>query len=212
MYTLYYYPGNASLTPHCLLEELGVPFSLSLVDRQQDGQRSPAYLALNPHGQIPTLVDHALGDLVVYETVAICLHLVDQVGRLAPDVGTASRARFYQWMAYLTNTVQAELMTYFYPERHVVDAAHAPGVKAMAETRLVEMYRGLDAQLGDQPFVLGAELSAADHFLFMLTRWSRNMQTPARTLANLGRHAEQMMARPAVQRAFATEKLAAPYY
>jgi glutathione S-transferase len=71
---LHYFPGNASLAPHMLLEELGVPFELRLVDRAQDAQKSPAYLKLNPNGTIPVLVD---GDLVLYETAAICLHLVD---------------------------------------------------------------------------------------------------------------------------------------
>src|SRR5215212_7463023 len=71
MIQLYYYPGNASLAVHILLEELGVPFSLHLVDRANAAHKSPEYLKLNPNGSIPVLVD---GDLVLYETVAICLH------------------------------------------------------------------------------------------------------------------------------------------
>ena len=214
MYTLHWFPGNANLTPHMLLEELGVPFSLSLVDRADNAQRSAAYLALNPHGRIPTLVDHQFDQLVVYETAAICLHLVDQHAEagLAPAVGTAARARFYQWMMYLTNTVQTEMHPYFYPERHVADPAAAADVKATAERRLAGMFDAMELQLSDGPYVLGDDLSVADHFLFMLTRWTRNMTRPARTLPNLGRHAERMWARPAVKRAFATEGLGAPYY
>ena len=88
MIQLYYFPGNASLTPHMVLEELGVPFELRLVDRANAAHKSRDYLKLNPNGQIPVLVD---GDLVLYETVAICLHLVDthpEAG-LAPRLGTA---------------------------------------------------------------------------------------------------------------------------
>ena len=62
MITLHYYPGNASLTPHMLLRELGVDFELQLVDRTQGEHKSPAYLKLNPNGLIPVLVD---GDLVI---------------------------------------------------------------------------------------------------------------------------------------------------
>jgi glutathione S-transferase len=83
MLTLYYFPGNASLTPHILLNEIGTSFELALVDRSSDAQRSAAYLRLNPNGRIPTLVDD---DLVIYETAAIVLHLVDRFpeANLAP--------------------------------------------------------------------------------------------------------------------------------
>lgn len=91
MLELYYYPGNASLTPHMLLEELGVPFELKRVDRANAAHKSPDYLKLNPNGQIPVLVD---GDLVLYETAAICLHLADThpEARLVPPLATAERA------------------------------------------------------------------------------------------------------------------------
>ena len=74
MYALYYYPGNASLLPHMALREIGATFELRLVDRTQDAQKSPDYLRLNPNGRIPVLID---GDLVLFETAAIVLHLVD---------------------------------------------------------------------------------------------------------------------------------------
>ena len=59
------------------------------------------------------------GDLVLYETAAICLHLVDTHAHagLAPPLGTPARALFYQWLVWLTNTLQATLIVYFYPER-----------------------------------------------------------------------------------------------
>ena len=72
MLKLHYHPSDASLMPHILLEELGVPFTLQLVDRANNAQKSAAYLQLNPNGLIPVLED---GALVVYETTAILLHL-----------------------------------------------------------------------------------------------------------------------------------------
>ena len=62
MYVLHYYPTNANLAPHMLLEELGVPYRLALVDRDQGAHKSAEYLKLNPAGLIPVLVD---GDLVL---------------------------------------------------------------------------------------------------------------------------------------------------
>jgi glutathione S-transferase len=118
MITLHYHPGNASLAPHVLLHELGVPFELQRVDRAAGEHKSPAYLRLNPNGLIPVLVD---GDLVLYEAAAICLHLVDthpQAG-LAPALGSVERAHFYKWLIWMTNTMQAMLMHYFYGDRLV---------------------------------------------------------------------------------------------
>ena len=57
MYQLHYSPGAASLLPHMMLRELGVAFELKLVDREAGAQNRPAYLALNPNGKIPVLVE-----------------------------------------------------------------------------------------------------------------------------------------------------------
>ena len=105
MVQLHYAPGNASMTPHMLLEELGVPFELKQVDRDKNAHKSPEYLKLNPNGLIPVLID---GDLVLYETAAIVLHLVDThpAAGLAPAVGTAERAQFYKWLVWLCASLQ----------------------------------------------------------------------------------------------------------
>ncbi|MFL5316606.1 MAG: glutathione S-transferase N-terminal domain-containing protein [Microvirga sp.] len=95
MYALYYFPGNASLLPHMMLREIGAPFELRLVDRAQNAQKSAEYLRLNPNGRIPVLID---GDLVLYETAAVALHLCDRhpEAALAPAPGTPERSLFYR--------------------------------------------------------------------------------------------------------------------
>src|SRR5215471_16706654 len=148
MIQLYYFPGNASLTPHMLLEEIGVPFELVLVDRANAQHRSPEYLKLNPNGQIPVLVD---GDFVLYETAAICLYLADMSpqAKLAPEMQTQERAQFYQWLMWCTNTLQAMLMHYFYAERLVdeADVTAAAQVKSHAEAQAGRMLDLLDGQI-----------------------------------------------------------------
>jgi len=213
MIRLYYFPGNASLTPHMLLEELGVPFELQLVDRANAAHKSPEYLKLNPNGLIPVLVD---GDVVLYETAAICLHLADTHphARLAPPVGSAERAHFYKWIVWCTNTLQAMLLHYFYGERMVNDgdAAATAQVKAHAETHVGRMLDQLDAQLAAHggAWLLGPDFSAVDPYALMLCRWTRGFARPARSLPHLGPYLQRVLARPAVQRAFATEGLQAP--
>lgn len=211
--TLHYYPGNASLTPHVLLEELGVPYALALVDRKTSAQKSPDYLRLNPTGRIPVLVD---GELVVFETAAIVLHLLETReggGALIPKAGTPERARFYQWLMYLTNTVQAEAHPYFYPDQHARDEAGAAQVKEVAEARWGEMFALLDRELAARgPWLLGERFSALDVYLTMLVRWGRFMQAPPRALAHVGALARRVAERPSWQRAMAQEGLAAPYF
>ena len=216
MIRLHHYPGNASFAPHVLLHELGVPFELELVDRGRGAHKEAAYLKLNPNGQIPVLVD---GPLVLYETAAICLHLCDthpQAG-LAPALGSEERAHFYKWMAWLTNTLQAMLMHYFYPERLVDegDAGAAAQVRAHAQARVGAMLQLLDEQLAShgRPWLLASGYSAVDPFAFMLCRWTRGFSAqPARDWPHIGPYLARMLARPAVQAAFAAEKIVAPYY
>lgn len=215
MLQLHYYPSTASMAPHIVLQELGVPFELVLVDRTADAHKAPEYLRLNPNGLIPVLTD---GDLVLYESAAICLYLCDMhpQAKLAPALGTAERAHFYKWLIWLTNTLQPTLITYFYPERLVNpgNAAGAAEVKAQAERRVGELLDQLDAELARHggPWLLGQNYSALDPYTLMLCRWTRGFaSSPARTRPHLGPYLQAMLARPAVQRVFATEKLPQPW-
>ena len=131
MLKLYYFPGNASLVVHVVLEEIGVPFTLEFVDRAQAAQRSRAYLALNPNGLIPVLVDDASvgpdgGPLVLYETAAICMHLADVMP--LPDCCRVRHARAGECLQVdrvAVEHVAGSLTVYFYPERWADDAAGA---------------------------------------------------------------------------------------
>ncbi|WP_376957796.1 glutathione S-transferase N-terminal domain-containing protein [Azospirillum sp. A26] len=211
MRTLYGMVSTAAMAPHILLREIGEPFELRLLDRDKAEHRSAAYLALNPHGRVPTLVD---GDLVLYEAAAICLHLADShpEAKLAPAVGTPERAEFYKWLVYLTNSVQAEMLLYFYPERYVEGAQAQAAFKAATETRLNGHFDGLDRALAGRTWLLDNTYSAVDPYLFMLCRWTRFMGRPARTLDNLGPYLARVLERPAVKVALEAEGLGAPFY
>jgi glutathione S-transferase len=214
MITLHYYPGNASFTPHVLLHEIGVPFDLALVDRTVQAHKSADYLKLNPNGLIPVLVD---GDLVLYETAAIALHLADThpAAKLAPPVGTRERAEFYKWLMWLSNTVQASLIHYFYGDR-IVDDGNTQGaaqIKAHMQARVQGHLQQIDAHLAGHggPWMLGADYSVLDSYVWMLSRWTRGFSSrPAREYLHIAAFLNRMLERPAVQRAIATEKLSEP--
>lgn len=218
MLALHYYPGNASMIAHILLRELKLPFEAKLVNRTQGAHQSPAYLKLNPNGLIPVLED---GSLVLYETAAICLHLVDThpKTRLAPALGTPQRAHFYKWLVWMSNSLQTALIAYFYPERWVDDDNEdgAAQVREHAQARAGTLLAQLEAQLAShgQPWLLGADYSALDPYAFVLCRWTRGFKgpaaKPARESPHLGAYLQRMLARPAVQRVIADEGLAQPW-
>ena len=211
MYTLYYFPSTASMAPHMVLEEIGAPYELALVDRNADEHKSARYLKLNPSGLIPVLID---GDVVLTEAAAICLHLADchPQTHLAPALGSAERAQLYKWLIYLTNTLQAELINYFYPDRIGGNAADI--VKANAEKRVGTMLDLIEHHLAYNggPWLLGAHYTIADPYLMMLARWTRGFAHPARGRPALAKFLAAMAGRAAVQRTFAQESLQPPWY
>jgi glutathione S-transferase len=211
---LHYAPGNASMTPHVLLEELGVPFELKRVDREHGAHKSPAYLKLNPNGLIPVLVDR---DLVLYETAAIVLHLIDShpEAGLAPAVGTTERAHFYKWLVWLSASLQSQMPIYFYTDRYVApgNTAGAAEVKALTERRIEGLIDQIDAHLAAHggPWMMGERYSALDPYAWMLCRWTRSAKRPARTLPHVGPFLQRMLERPALQRVIAREGLSQPW-
>ena len=210
MYQLHYFPSNANAAPHMVLEELGQKYELVLVDRAKNAQKSEEYLKINPNGRIPVLVD---GDLVLFESAAIVLHLVDRhpEAGLAPKVGTPERARFYQWMAFLTNSLQEELMIWQYPERLAGDDTGAIEVVKRGAEKRAEAYLDVVEQhlKANGPLFLGETLSAADFYLVMLARWARPMAHPPRARPNIAKLLDVVTALPAVRRAYEREGVTA---
>jgi glutathione S-transferase len=129
----------------------------------------------------------------------------------APPIESPLRGEFLKWMVYLTNTIQAELMLYFYAERYV-PSEQVAALKATAVDRVAEMFGRIDAHLADRPYLLGERISAADIYLFMVARWTRNTTKKARDLPHLGALLARVMARPKVQEAYAIERIVEPLY
>lgn len=198
MLELHYYPDNASLAPHLLLAETHADYQLRLVDRDSNAQKSAEYLKLNPAGRIPTLVHD---DLVVFESPAICIYIceMDPASRFIPPLGHANRPLFFQWLAYLNNTLQSEFMVWRYPENHTTDLEGIEAIKAAQDLRLVAILTLLDNELGTKRYLLGDTVSGCDHFLFMLALWNEKISQPPTSFPNLLRFMRDMSQRAAVQ-------------
>ncbi|MFM2485711.1 glutathione S-transferase family protein [Celerinatantimonas yamalensis] len=170
MYQLYYYPNNASLAPHFLLHHMNLAYELVLVDKKTNAQKSADYLKLNPAGRIPTLVAN---NQPIFESPAICIYLCESHPEYAlmPAVGDPLRPIFFQWLAYLNNTLQAELMVRYYPHRHTNDESTITHVVAAQDERIADALSLINAQLEHNQYLLGSDLTACDYFLFMLALW-----------------------------------------
>ncbi|HEY0506028.1 MAG TPA: glutathione S-transferase family protein [Lysobacter sp.] len=205
MYRLYYSPGAASLVVHWLLIELAVPHELHLVDTATKQQKSPEYLALNPNGVVPTLVDHGQP---LYEAAALVLHLADRHAEagLAPVGGDAQRGQYLQWMLNIANTLQSPLRLWWYPQD--IDGERPEAVQDGARRRIEAAWDRFDAHLAaNGPYLLGERLSAADFYLTMLMRWTRNMPRPGHDWPHLAALAQRLKARPSFRTLYESEGL-----
>lgn len=213
MIKLHYCPSTASMAPHVVLEEMGIPFELRQIDREGGELDSVAYRKLNPNGLIPVLED---GDIVLYETAAICLHLADtnpQAG-LMPPVGTPDRAMCYMWLSWLSTTLQSTLIVYFYPERWAVGADAVIQVQTHAAQKVRLLLDQIDAQLASHQgqWLMGDSYGLPDIYAMMLCRWTRNIdRSKARDVARINDWLQRVLDRPAVKRVFAREGLLQPW-
>jgi glutathione S-transferase len=213
MIKLHYSPSTASMAPHIVLEELGCPFELLKIDREGGELNSMAYRRLNPNGLIPVLED---GDIVLYETAAICLHLADThpESGLLPPVGTAERAHVYKWLSWLSTTLQQTLVVYFYPERWADQADAVIQVQTHAARKVRLLLEQIDAQLASHQgqWLMGDTFGLTDIYAMMLCRWTRNIEgSKARDLSRINAWLQRVLDRPAVRRVFEREGLQQPW-
>lgn len=211
MYELHYYPGNASFAPHVLLRELGLPFALKHVDRENNAHKGAEYLKLNPTGRIPVLVHD---DLVLFETAAICLHLIDSKPKagLAPQIGSVERAHFYKWLIFMTNTIQPDILMYYYNARYTTDPDGGEAIKQAAAQRLMGWFQTIEDALSDDgPYFMGADFTMLDIYLLMLARWGRFLPTPPRDMPKINAIVRTVLERPSVRAAIAAEGISGDF-
>ncbi len=200
MYTLYWSPNSASQTPHGVLEEAGAKYELKLTSVDAGAHRDPAYLKLNPHGKVPTLVVD--GSTVIFESAAIALFIADRhpEAKLAPAPGDMARGHYYQWMTHLTNSLQPAILRFYYPDR-ITDAKGEDAVKDKALEEAATLWGRIDQHLkSGGPYLLGAQFSAADILAHTLSTWQGACPGIYDRFPHVRRLADLVAARPAMQR------------
>jgi glutathione S-transferase len=212
MLRLHYAPDNASLIVRIALEELRLPYEARLVDRSVSAQKSPAYHALNPRGQIPVL---ETPDGPIFETAAILLWLTETAGALAPPPGDPARGTFLSWMFALSNGMQSDLRRMFYAARYVgEDPAAVAAHRARTVDRLGAALDRLEDLAGaGHGWFCGATPSVLDIYAAVMMRWMALYPAGHTGWFRLARWpaldalAARLETRPAVQRAADLEGL-----
>jgi len=171
MLKLFYLSDTASLAPHIIINRLGLPYELIEMGKEDGSLQSEEYLKLNPNRRVPTLID---GDLVLFESAAICMHLADSDpdSGLLPPLGSAKRATAYKWLVFMTNSIQADMMPYFYPQRFSQTEQGREEVRSVAIDRVTTLMSRLDDALADgRPHLCGTPKTIVEDYLLMLGRW-----------------------------------------
>jgi glutathione S-transferase len=178
MLTLYFAPGSSSFAVHIALNEVGAAFESRPMSFAKRDMQSPAYLAINPEGKVPTLV---IDGRPLTEVAGILYYLARKYPKaeLLPVNDPENEARAISWMSFIASTLHPA-------RRHGVD--YTRKVYGIADQRLEGRDWALD------------RYSIADIHLFRLYwRFTKALDFSADAFPNLAAHYERMMARPAVK-------------
>ncbi|HSW12058.1 MAG TPA: glutathione S-transferase N-terminal domain-containing protein [Solimonas sp.] len=179
------------------LEELGLPYTPRLVNLMSGDQKKPEFLALNPNGRIPVIVDHDNDGLVLFESGAILLYLAEKTGRLMPR-DARSRWLATQWLMFQMGGVgpmmgQANVFYRYLPEK-------IPVAIERYQHECRRLFEVLDTRLGQAEWLAGSEYSVADIANWCWVRTYKWSGVPVENLPNLRRWLDAMKQRPACQK------------
>lgn len=201
---LYYAPGTCSLAPHILLREAKIPFELERVDlRTRQSAEGKNLDDINPKGSVPVLEFDDGARLTEGTVIAQYIGDLAKNERLMPAPGTLNRYRVMEWQAYIST----ELHKFFWPLFHL--NAQEQSAKAAYRQKLEKKLSWVSKQLRATPFLTGEHFTAADAYLFAITRWAGSTQVDISEADGLQAFMARVAARPAVQEAMQAEGLMA---
>lgn len=152
--TFYHSPHTRSTGVRILLEELGAPYEMQVLNRTRHENTAPAYLAVNPLGKVPAILHDGA---VVTEQVAIYLYLADAFPDrgLAPPIGDPLRGPYLRWLAFYGSSFEPAMVDRYLQR----DAGHAMMSPYGSSEQVID---SVEQQLSAGPFILGERFTAAD--------------------------------------------------
>lgn len=194
-------PGACSLSPHIVLRESGLDFTLVTVDtKTKKTEQGEDYLRINPKGQVPAL---QLDDgSVLTEGVAIVQYLADlkpDRQLLAPS-GSLTRYHTLEWLNYIATELHKGFSPLFRPTT-------PDEFKALSRELLEQKFQYVNAELKEKQWLMGLRFTVADAYLFTVTRWAHALKLNLSGLDALNDWFERVAARPDVIAALKAEGL-----
>lgn len=184
------------------LEEMKIPYRVHKLSLPNGDQKKPEYLAINPAGMIPAIVDHdgpGGKPLSLAQSAAIVMYLAEKAGKLLPS-DTARRALARQWVMHACSDCAGASSAIFLNGGMVPDKS--PANVEFFENRLLRFFRDADSRLSGRDF-LADELSIADIALYPIYAARKTLADRAGDLPNLTRWGAMMAARPGVAKGIA---------
>ncbi len=204
-FLLHYAPRTRAGRALWLLEEAGLPYELHVHDMTRRTHKDAAFLALNPDGKLPALVDRGDGSatvgwpVVITESEAVCAYLGDLAPGLAPAIGSPERAAYLTWLAYTAAALEPGLADLVFPR-----ASPAPAGSIGWPPFEAAVARIAGALDHSGAWITGAKFTAADAMVGGMLRWLKAWgKLPA--YASIDRYLDALESRPALQRANAIE-------
>lgn len=189
---LHHAAPSRSSTALFMLEEIGAPYELKVLDLQKEEQLQPEYLAINPMGKVPA-IEHE--GQVITEVGAICTYLADAfpAAGLAPPIGDPLRGPYLRWMFFQGNCLEPAIIDYALKRE--------PGRRGMMPYGDYDTTVGvLEKAIEKGPWFLGERYSAADVYVGSAIAWGLHFKLlPERDAFK--RYADRLAKRPAQQRA-----------
>ncbi|KLV03753.1 MULTISPECIES: glutathione S-transferase family protein [Photobacterium] len=201
MITLYGYPRTRSLRVSWLLEELGVDWQYHLVDFNKSEHRSSQFLALNPQGKVPCLID---GDTVVTESAAICFYLAERYGHhWLPEPGTAESATHHEWTSFIITELEQPLWSMGKHRFALPESIRLPEMLPVASWEFKKALQTAEARIPEQGYLFGHFPTVADILLAHTLNWA--VKFDQKLPLKLEKYRQYVSRRPALSRALERE-------
>ena len=196
---LYYSPGACSLAPHIVLRESGLPFTLVKVDlKTHQTEHGVDFTTVNTKGYVP-LLELGNGELLS-EGPVICQYVGDLAANthLMPAAGSMARYRVMEWQSYITSELHQSFGAVF-------SSSFDDATKAIFRERLLKKFTWVSGQLTGQPYLTGDIFTAADAYLFTVSRWAAFVGLDIKGCQALQKFMAKVSERPAVVQALNAE-------
>jgi glutathione S-transferase len=198
---LYFSPGACSLSPHIVLREAGLKFTLEKTDTKTKVTASGVdYKTINPRGAVPALQFD--DGTVLTEGPAIVQYIADQAPgkNLIPPAGTLQRYRVMEALNFVTSELHKGFTPLFYPTAN-------DDVKAFTRNNLLTKIGMASEFLGKNDYLVGNQFSVADPYMFVVLSWGAYVNVSLADWPNLQAFQARIAARPAVHAAMVAEGL-----